>query len=66
VELDRSRISRAYNGLSGERRAGRADVVTCLVQIIDKPHQVITLEVWHTFPIFLPTKHVVEFIMKPG
>lgn len=35
------------------------------VQIINKPHQIIPLEVWRTLPIFLPTEYAGKSILEP-
>ena len=37
-----------------------------LVQIINKPHQIITLKTLHESPILLPIKYVAESIVEPG
>lgn len=42
------------------------DTATHLVQIVDKPHQVIALEVLHTLPILLPIKDITKLIAKLG
>ena len=39
-------------------------MATYLVQIINKPHQLITLKVWHTSPIPLPIKYVAELTVE--
>jgi len=40
----------------------KGDMVTYLVPVVNQPHQIIALRVWHTFPILLLTEHVVELI----
>ena len=45
---------------------GKGDAETYLIQIVDKPHQVIALKVWYIFAIFLPIKHMAELVMKIG
>ena len=49
-----------------ERPVRKGDVVTCLVQIVDKPDQVILLKVFHTSYILLSMKCLVEPIGKLG
>ena len=49
-----------------ERRVRKGDMVTCLVQIVDKPGQVIFLKILHPLFIFLPVKCVIEPIGKLG
>ena len=41
-------------------------MMTCLVQIVDKPGQVIFLKVLHPLFIFLPVKRVIEPIGNWG
>ena len=47
-----------------ERRAGEGNVAMYLVQIINEPHQLITLKVRHTSPIPLPIEYVAELIVE--
>ena len=61
--LEGSRSSSAYDGLSG---VGKGDMMAYLVQMFNKPHQIIVLEALHTLRILLTVKYVGEFIMKPG
>ena len=49
-----------------ERGVKRRDMMTNIVQIVNEPHQIIALKVWHTFPVLLPIKHVANLIVKPG
>jgi hypothetical protein len=60
-----SRSSRVYVGLHKQRteKDGRA---AYLVQIVNQPHQLIALKVWHAFLILLPVEDVAEFIVEPG
>ena len=37
-----------------------------LVQILNKPYQVIALKIRHTLPVLLPIKYVAELIVKSG
>lgn len=46
--------------------SGEEDVATYLVQIVNKPHQIVSLKVWHALVILLPIQHVAELIVKPG
>ena len=39
---------------------------THLVQIVDKPGHIITLEVAYTFRILFPTKHIGKLVLKVG
>ena len=49
-----------------ERRVRKGDVVTCLVQIVNKPGQVIFLKVLHPSLILLSVKCVIEPIGELG
>jgi len=62
--LEGPRPSRAWVGLSEER--GEGDAARYLVQVINEPHQIIALKVWHTLLILLPIKYSGEFIAKRG
>ena len=44
----------------------KRDMMTNIVQIVNEPHQIIALKVWHAFPVLLPIKHVANLIVKPG
>ena len=44
----------------------KGDMVTCLVQIVNEPDEVIPLEILHTTFIILPVKRVVETIGELG
>ena len=44
----------------------KSGTATYLVQIVNKPHQIIALEVLHALLILLPIKDVAELIAKPG
>jgi len=45
---------------------GKGDVATCLVQIVDKPNQLMTLKVPHALRITLFAKYPVELVVKFG
>ena len=47
-----------------KRGAGRRDVATYLIQIVDEPHQILALKVRHAFLVLLPIKYVAELIVK--
>ena len=47
-----------------EHPVGRSDIVTCLVQIVNKPDQVVLLKVLHTSFILPPVKCLVEPIAE--
>ena len=49
-----------------ERPARNSDVVTYLIQIVNKPDQVILLKVLHASCILLPVKYVIEPIGELG
>ena len=49
-----------------ERQVRKGDIATHLVQIVDKPAQVILLKVFHASYVFLLVKCVVEAIGKFG
>ena len=49
-----------------KRRVRKGDMVTCLIQIVDKPDEVILSEVLHAPFIFLPVKRLVEPIGELG
>lgn len=40
-------------------------VTTYLVQVINKPSQIIALKVWHTPPILIPIKYLAELTAEP-
>ena len=42
------------------------DVAAYLVQIINKPRQIIALKIWHTLCVLLPVKYIAELIVEPG
>jgi len=44
----------------------RGDAVMYLVQIINKPHQVVTLKVWRTSYILLPVEYGAELVVEVG
>jgi len=44
----------------------KGDTVMYLVQIFNKPHRIVTLEVRRTFLILFPIKYVAEFIVELG
>ena len=58
-----SRPSRTYDSLSGVREGNLA---THLVQILNKPHQIVALKVRDTFLILLLMKYAADLIVKPG
>jgi hypothetical protein len=45
---------------------GMDGVVAYPVQIINKPHKIIALKIWHALRVLLPVKYVVEFVVEPG
>ena len=45
---------------------GEGDAGKYLIQIVNKPHQVIALKVWHTLGIFFPIKYIAEPVVKVG
>ena len=45
--------------------SGEEDVATYLVQIVNKPHQIIALKVRRTLLILFPIKYVTELILEP-
>lgn len=49
-----------------KQRAGESDAATYIVQIVNKPHQVVSLKVLHALPVLLPIKDVFEPTVKPG
>lgn len=63
VALEGSRPSRTYSSWNGE--FGRM-MWAYLVQVINKPRQIITLKVRHILRILSPMKYVVELIVKLG
>jgi len=48
------------------RRAGNTGATTCLVQIVNKPHRIVILKVWHASIILLPIKYVAELVVEFG
>jgi len=44
----------------------KGDVAMYLVQVLNKPHQIIALKVRHTILILLPIKDVADLIVKHG
>ena len=49
-----------------KRGAGEGGAATHLVQIVNKPRQIVSLKFWHALVILLPIQHVAELIVKPG
>jgi len=43
---------------------GNSDAATHLVQIVNKPDQCVTVEVWDPFLILLPIKYTAESLVK--
>ena len=58
-----SRLSRACARISREWES-LGDLVTDLIEIVNKPYQVIVLKALHALLILLPIKHVAESIVK--
>ena len=48
-----------------KRRVGMDDVAAYLVQIINKPRQIIALKIWHALCVLLPVKYIAELV-EPG
>ena len=42
------------------------DAVMYLIQIVNKPHQVVTLKVWRTSDILLPVEYAAELVVEVG
>lgn len=63
AELEGSRRSRAYADFKWSE--GGCDAATYVVQIINHPHQTITLKVPYAPLIFFPIKDVAELIVEP-
>ena len=49
-----------------KRKARKGGMVTHLVQIVNKPHQIIVLKVPHALLILLPVKCTAELIVEIG
>ena len=49
-----------------ERGARKRGMTTYFVQMVGKPHQIITFNGWHPFLIFLPVQYVADSIVKLG
>jgi hypothetical protein len=49
-----------------KRRVGKGGMATYLVQIVNKPHQIIAFKARYTLLILLPIKYFAELIVKPG
>ena len=49
-----------------ERPVRKGDVMTCLIQIVDKPAQIMLLKVFHALCIVLAVKCLVESIGELG
>ena len=64
ARLEGSRSSRAYAALSDEW--GRGNVVAHLIQVFNKPGQVIAPKIRHALRILLPVKYLTEFVVKVG
>ena len=60
------RIERVENIHWVGRRARKGIVTTYLVQIINKPYQVLSLHVSYTFFIRLLVEYLVEFVAEIG
>lgn len=60
------RIERVENLHWVGRRARKGIMTTYLVQIINKPYQVLPLQVFCTFFIRLPVEYLVEFVAEIG
>ena len=50
----------------GERPVREGDVMTCLIQIVNKPAQIMLLKVFHALYIVLAVKCIVESIGELG
>jgi hypothetical protein len=49
-----------------QREVGKGDAATHIVQIVNEPHQIVIVKVWHTLHILLPVKYVDKLVVKVG
>ena len=49
-----------------ERGVKKRDMMTNIVQIVNEPHQIIALKVWHALLVLLPIECVADLIVKIG
>ena len=63
AELAGSEIpTRTYTG--AERRAERDSLETHAIQVLDKPSQILPLQIWNSILVIVPAKEVAELLVK--
>ena len=60
------RIENTKNLCWVEWGAGKSDVVTYLIQVVDEPCKITVFQILQTFSVFVPVKYVLEPIGKVG
>lgn len=45
---------------------GKGDLTTYFGQIVNEPHKIIVLKVWHGLFILLPVKYIAKLVLEVG